>query len=212
MGLLTIIRKSRQKEKEMRILFLGLDNAGKTTILKKLNNEDIMSISPTLGFNIRTFTYNGFTLNIWDVGGQRTLRPYWRNYFEQTDAIVWVVDSGDRMRMEDCKQELHALLTEDRLSGASLLIFANKQDLPGSMSSAKISEAIDLPSIHSHNWKIQSCSAVTGENLIEGLDWVVNDVAGRLYYGAVKDNAAAVQAQAGTSARMQMLPPKTVAA
>ncbi|KAL1687230.1 ADP-ribosylation factor family-domain-containing protein [Schizophyllum commune] len=233
MGLLTIIRKSRQKEKEMRILFLGLDNAGKTTILKKLNNEDIMSISPTLGFNIRTFTYNGFTLNIWDVGGQRTLRPYWRNYFEQTDAIVWVVDSGDRMRMEDCKQELHALLTEDRLSGASLLIFANKQDLPGSMSSAEISEvrlyfillllhlssshalsllAIDLPPIHSHNWKIQSCSAVTGENLLEGLDWVVNDVAGRLYYGAVKDNAAAVQAQAGTSARMQMLPPKTVAA
>uniref|UniRef100_D8QMD0 ADP-ribosylation factor-like protein 2 n=1 Tax=Schizophyllum commune (strain H4-8 / FGSC 9210) TaxID=578458 RepID=D8QMD0_SCHCM len=216
MGLLTIIRKSRQKEKEMRILFLGLDNAGKTTILKKLNNEDIMSISPTLGFNIRTFTYNGFTLNIWDVGGQRTLRPYWRNYFEQTDAIVWVVDSGDRMRMEDCKQELHALLTEDRLSGASLLIFANKQDLPGAMSSAGISEvrpsllAIDLPSIHSHNWKIQSCSAVTGENLLEGLDWVVNDVAGRLYYGAVANNAAAVQA--GTSSRMQMLPPKTVAA
>ena len=73
-------------------------------------------------------------------------------------------------------------------------------------------QAIDLPSILSHNWKIQSCSAVTGENLLEGLDWVVNDVAGRLYYGAVKDNAAAVQAQAGTSARMQMLPPKTVAA
>ncbi|KAL1742871.1 ADP-ribosylation factor family-domain-containing protein [Schizophyllum fasciatum] len=214
MGLLTIIRKSRQKEKEMRILFLGLDNAGKTTILKKLNGEDIMSISPTLGFNIRTFAYNGFTLNIWDVGGQRTLRPYWRNYFEQTDAIVWVVDSGDRMRMEDCKQELHSMLTEDRLSGASLLIFANKQDLPGSLSSAEISQAIDLPSIRSHSWKIQPCSAVTGENLVQGLDWVVNDVAGRLYYGAIAGRAGSdTGAAADTpSQRMQMLPPKTVSA
>ncbi|KAH7912468.1 ADP-ribosylation factor-like protein 2 [Hygrophoropsis aurantiaca] len=113
MGLLTIIRKSRQKEKEMRVLFLGLDNAGKTTILKKLSGEDIMKVSPTLGFNIKTFIHGKYTLNIWDVGGQRTLRPYWRNYFEQTDAIVWVVDSGDRMRMQDCKEELHALLQED---------------------------------------------------------------------------------------------------
>ncbi|KAI0092482.1 ADP-ribosylation factor family-domain-containing protein [Irpex rosettiformis] len=184
MGLLTIIRKNRQKEKEMRILFLGLDNAGKTTILKKLNGEDITGISPTLGFNIKTFVHGRYTLNVWDVGGQRTLRPYWRNYFEQTDAIVWVVDSGDRMRMKDCKEELHSLLLEDRLAGASLLIFANKQDIPGTMSTAEIREALDLSSIKSHQWRILSCSAMTGHNLVEGLDWVVEDVAGRLYYSA----------------------------
>ncbi|TFK56284.1 GTP-binding protein [Heliocybe sulcata] len=184
MGLLTIIRKNRQKEKEMRILFLGLDNAGKTTILKKLNGEDIMSVSPTLGFNIKTFMHGGYTLNIWDVGGQRTLRPYWRNYFEQTDAIVWVVDSTDRSRMRDCRDELHALLLEDRLSGASLLVFANKQDIQGSMSDGEIRAALDLDSIKSHNWRIWPCSAVTGNNLLTGLDWVVNDVAGRLYYSS----------------------------
>ncbi|KAG1811226.1 ADP-ribosylation factor family-domain-containing protein [Suillus subaureus] len=191
MGLLTIIRKSRQKEREMRILFLGLDNAGKTTILKKINGEDISSVSPTLDFNIKTFihrkrdaTRHRYTLNIWDVGGQRTLRPYWRNYFEQTDGIVWVVDSGDRMRMQDCREELHNLLLEDRLSGASLLVFANKQDIHGSMSDLEISEALDLPGIKSHNWKIWSCSAVTGLNLIQGLDWVVEDVAHRLYYSS----------------------------
>ncbi|TFY65971.1 hypothetical protein EVG20_g5118 [Dentipellis fragilis] len=182
MGLLTIIRKNRQKEKEMRILFLGLDNAGKTTILKKLNGEDIMSISPTLGFNIKTFVHGRYTLNVWDVGGQRTLRPYWRNYFEQTDAIVWVVDSGDRMRMRDCKEELHSLLLEDRLAGASLLVFANKQDIQGSMSDREIEEALDLRSIKSHEWTIWSCSAVTGKNLLQGLDWVVNNVASRIYY------------------------------
>ncbi|TCD69162.1 ADP-ribosylation factor-like protein 2 [Steccherinum ochraceum] len=129
MGLFTIIRKNRRKECEMRLLFLGLDNAGKTTILKRLNGEDITGISPTLGFNIKTFGHGRFTLNIWDIGGQQTLRPYWRNYFEQTDAIIWVVDASDRLRIEDCRRELHGLLSEDRLAGASLLIFANKQDI-----------------------------------------------------------------------------------
>ncbi|KAF9480823.1 GTP-binding protein [Pholiota conissans] len=185
MGLLTIIRKNRQKEKEMRLLFLGLDNAGKTTILKKLNGEDISGISPTLGFNIKTFAHGKYTLNIWDVGGQRTLRPYWRNYFEQTDALVWVVDSSDRARMQDCKQELHSLLTEDRLAGASLLVFANKQDLQGSMTDTEIRDALDLPSITTHRWKIWPCSAVTGANLVSGLDWIVKDVAGRLYYSTI---------------------------
>ncbi|KAF9652090.1 GTP-binding protein [Thelephora ganbajun] len=189
MGLLTIIRKNRRKEREMRILFLGLDNAGKTTILKRLNGEDIMTVSPTLGFNIKTFMHEGYTLNIWDVGGQRTLRPYWRNYFEQTDAIVWVVDSGDRLRMEDCKAELHTLLQEDRLSGASLLVFANKQDIGGAVTSAEIRTALDLDGIKSHQWSIMSCSAVTGYNIVEGINWVVEDVAGRLYYGATSGSA-----------------------
>ncbi|KIJ19789.1 hypothetical protein PAXINDRAFT_166016 [Paxillus involutus ATCC 200175] len=190
MGLLTIIRKSRQKEKEMRILFLGLDNAGKTTILKKINGENISSISPTLGFNIKTFIHRNYTLNIWDVGGQRTLRPYWRNYFEQTDGIVWVVDSGDRMRIQDCKEELHNLLLEDRLSGASLLVFANKQDIQGSMTDKEIRELLDLPGIKSHHWKIWPCSAVTGQNLVAGLDWIVEDVAHRLYYSSITPGQA----------------------
>ena len=72
MGLLTILKKMKQKEKEMRLLMLGLDNAGKTTILKKFNGEDIDTISPTLGFNIKTLEHNGYKLNIWDVGGKGT--------------------------------------------------------------------------------------------------------------------------------------------
>ncbi|PBK73215.1 ARF/SAR superfamily [Armillaria solidipes] len=184
MGLLTIIRKNRLKAQEMRILFLGLDNAGKTTILKYISHEDTSATSPTLGFNIKTLSLpsSPYTLNIWDVGGQRTLRPYWRNYFEQTDAVVWVVDSADRMRMQDCKEELRGLLSEDRLSGASLLVFANKQDLPGALNISEIITSLDLNGIKSHHWKIFPCSAMTGANVFEGLDWVVSDVAGRLYY------------------------------
>ncbi|KAK4393680.1 ADP-ribosylation factor-like protein 2 [Sesamum angolense] len=148
MGLLSIIRKIKRKEKEMRILMVGLDNSGKTTIVMKINGEDTSIISPTLGFNIKTISYQKYTLNIWDVGGQKTIRSYWRNYFEQTDGLVWVVDSSDLRRLNDCKYELDNLLKEERLSGASLLIFANKQDIQGSLSPDEIAKVVTLAKRH----------------------------------------------------------------
>uniref|UniRef100_A0A9L0RS12 ADP-ribosylation factor-like protein 2 n=2 Tax=Equus TaxID=9789 RepID=A0A9L0RS12_HORSE len=154
MGLLTILKKMKQKERELRLLMLGLDNAGKTTILKKFNGEDIDTISPTLGFNIKTLEHRGFKLNIWDVGGQKSLRSYWRNYFESTDGLIWVVDSADRQRMQDCQRELQSLLVE---------------------------EALELDSIRSHHWCIQGCSAVTGENLLSGIDWLLDDISSRIF-------------------------------
>lgn len=159
----------------------GLDNAGKTTILKKFNGEDIDTISPTLGFNIKTLEHRDFQLNFWDVGGQKSLRSYWRNYFESTDGLIWVVDSADRMRLKDCRAELHVLLKEERMAGASLLVFANKQDLPGSLTTAQIQEVLELDKIKSHHWAIQGCSAVTGERLLQGMDWIVDDIASRIY-------------------------------
>ena len=84
-----------------------------------------LSLNPSVCFVSQT----GYNLNIWDVGGQKSLRSYWRNYFETTDGLVWVVDSADKRRLQDCKAELHQLLQEERLLGATLLVFANKQDL-----------------------------------------------------------------------------------
>ncbi|XP_008071193.1 ADP-ribosylation factor-like protein 2 isoform X1 [Carlito syrichta] len=182
MGLLTILKKMKQKERKLAgLMAIGLDNAGKTTILKKFNGEDIDTISPTLGFNIKTLEHRGFKLNIWDVGGQKSLRSYWRNYFESTDGLIWVVDSADRQRMQDCQRELQGLLVEERLAGATLLIFANKQDLPGALSSNAIREALELDSIRSHHWCIQGCSAVTGENLLPGIDWLLDDISSRVF-------------------------------
>uniref|UniRef100_A0A8C9H0Z0 ADP-ribosylation factor-like protein 2 n=1 Tax=Piliocolobus tephrosceles TaxID=591936 RepID=A0A8C9H0Z0_9PRIM len=141
----------KQKERELQLLMLGLDNAGKTTILKKFNGEDIHTISPTLGFNIKTLEHRGFKLNIWDVGGQKSLRSYWRNYFESTDGLIWVVDSADHQRMQDCQRELQSLLVEE-------------------------------PGLHrSHHWCIQGCSAVTGENLLPGIDWLLDDISSRIF-------------------------------
>ncbi|CAL1368909.1 unnamed protein product [Linum trigynum] len=182
MGLLSIIRKIKRKEKEMRILMVGLDNSGKTTIVLKINGEDTSGISPTLGFNIKTITYHKYMLNIWDVGGQKTIRSYWRNYFEQTDGLVWVVDSSDLRRLGDCKMELDNLLKEERLSGASLLIFANKQDINGALTPDEIAKVLNLDNMdRTRHWKIIGCSAYTGEGLLEGFDWLVQDIASRIY-------------------------------
>ncbi|CDY13039.1 BnaC07g03380D [Brassica napus] len=173
MGLLSIIRKIKKKEKEMRILMVGLDNSGKTTIVLKMNGEDTSVISPTLGFNIKTIIYQKYTLNIWDVGGQKTIRSYWRNYFEQTDGLVWVVDSSDLRRLDDCKMELDNLLKEERLAGSSLLILANKQDIQGALTPEEIGKVLNLESMDkSRHWKIVGCSAYTGEGLLEGFDWL----------------------------------------
>ena len=165
-------------------LFQGLDNAGKTTILNKMNGEDITKIAPTLGFNIKTLSFKGFKLNMWDVGGQKTIRAYWRNYFEKTDGLIWVVDSADKIRLETCKKELFKLLDQERLAGASLLIFANKQDLAGAEKEKDIAKLLELdtnPKFHKRHWKIQACSAVTGDGLLSGLDWMVKDIASRIF-------------------------------
>ncbi|RXG73814.1 ADP-ribosylation factor-like protein 2 [Armadillidium vulgare] len=175
----------------------GLDNAGKTTVVKRFCGEDINTISPTYGFNIKTVdhTVNNYEykLNIWDVGGQTSLRSYWRNYFECTDGLIWVVDSSDVDRLEDCRSELKKLLAEEvrnccygtenvsRLAGATLLVFANKQDLSDSLNVGQIKEILDLEELKTHHWFILPCSAVTGENLVEGIDWLLKDISARIF-------------------------------
>ncbi|XP_014240337.1 ADP-ribosylation factor-like protein 2 [Cimex lectularius] len=181
MGFLSILKKLKEKEREMRVLILGLDNAGKTTLLKQLNNEDPTTISPTLGFNIKTVCYGEYKLNLWDVGGQKSLRSYWKNYFEQTDGVIWVVDSTDIRRLSDCAVELHKIIREERLVGASVLILANKADLESALSLSKIKSALELHKITSQHWKLMKCSAVTGENVITAMDWIVGDISDRLF-------------------------------
>lgn len=179
----------KQKEKEMRILILGLDNAGKTTVLKRLCGDPIDKIEPTLGFHIQTLEYRAsssclYQLHMWDVGGQKSIRAYWRNYFEQTDGLIWVIDSADLYRLDVCRQELADLLSQERLAGASLLILANKQDIDGALTSLEIEQALEMDQSErftNRHWSIQSCSAVTGDGLKEGIDWMVKDIGDRIF-------------------------------
>lgn len=177
MGLLDILRKLRSApQEELRILLLGLDNAGKTTLLKVLAAEDISHITPTQGFNIKSVQSAGFKLNVWDIGGQRKIRPYWHNYFENTDVLIYVIDSSDRKRFDETNQELAELLDEEKLHGVPLLIYANKQDLLNAARPSEITDGLSLHTIRGRAWQIQGCSAYTKEGVKEGLEWVSKTV------------------------------------
>ncbi|CAK8688770.1 ADP-ribosylation factor-like protein 3 [Clavelina lepadiformis] len=180
MGLLDLLRKLKSDQnKELRILLLGLDNAGKTTILKSLASEEVTNITPTQGFNVKSVNSSGFKLNVWDIGGQRRIRPYWRNYFENSDVLIYVIDSTDRKRMEETGLELEELLADEKLSGVPLLVFANKQDLLQAAPASEIAEGLNLQTLRGRTWQIQACSALKGEGVQDGLEWVMKTVASK---------------------------------
>lgn len=185
MGLLTIIRKAKLKEQEIRILVLGLDNAGKSSVLcSLLGSNDLSQISPTLGFDIQTISSkSGITCNLWDVGGQETIRHFWRNYFEETDGLLWVVDSADMARLEMCRKQLEQVLQEERLVGIPVLILANKQDLPGALSVQAIAQKLNLRAMGTRTWEIKPCSALQGTANVELLEWLVDEVSKRVFSG-----------------------------
>lgn len=160
--------------KEMRILMVGLDAAGKTTILYKLKLGEIVTTIPTIGFNVETVEYKNISFTVWDVGGQDKIRPLWRHYFQNTQGIIFVVDSNDRDRISEAREELQRMLNEDELRDAVLLVFANKQDLPNAMTAAEITEKLGLQSIRPRPWFIQATCATSGDGLYEGLEWLSN--------------------------------------
>jgi ADP-ribosylation factor protein 6 len=165
----------------MKILILGLDSAGKTTILYKLKLNKIKTTGPTVGFNVETFQYKNVKFNMWDVGGQDRLRPLWRHYYPKTNALIYVMDSSDHARLNESKQHLQKVIRElntvSSAKGFLVLVFANKQDLPGAMSPKQISEFLDMNSILDKDqlYAVIGTNALTGQGLIEGLSWVSNN-------------------------------------
>jgi len=167
-------------KKQMRILMVGLDAAGKTTILYKLKLGEIVTTIPTIGFNVETVEYKNISFTVWDVGGQDKIRPLWRHYFQNTQGLIFVVDSNDRERIDGdngARDELHRMLAEDELRDAVLLIFANKQDLPNAMSASELTDKLGLNELRNRRWYIQATCAVQGNGLYEGLDWLSNELA-----------------------------------
>ena len=123
--------------------------------------------------------YKNINFTVWDVGGQDKIRPLWRHYYQNTQGLIFVVDSNDRDRIDDAKEELHRMLNEDELREAKLLVLANKQDLPNAMNAAEVADKLGLHSLRQRSWYIQSACAITGDGLYEGLDWLSNAIAGR---------------------------------
>lgn len=162
--------------KQVRILMVGLDAAGKTTILYKLKLGEIVTTIPTIGFNVETVEYKNISFTVWDVGGQDKIRPLWRHYFQNTQGLIFVVDSNDRDRIGEAQDELSKMLKEDELRDAILLVFANKQDLPNAMSTSELTEKLGLNQLRNKKWYIQAACATQGNGLYEGLDWLSNEL------------------------------------
>ena len=130
MGNIKSIFSDLWKNKEARILLLGLDAAGKTTILYKIKLDENVTTIPTIGFNVETVQYKKVNFTMWDVGGQDRIRPLWRHYYQNADAVIYAIDSNDRERIGEAKDELFKMMSDDHLRNATLLVLANKQDLP----------------------------------------------------------------------------------
>lgn len=162
----------------MRVLMLGLDNAGKTTVLYKLKLDQPISAIPTVGFNVETVTFKNVKFGIWDVGGQDKIRPLWRHYYTGTQGLIFVIDSSDKDRIEEAKQELYRIAMDRGMSEVPMLIFANKQDMPNAMKPQEIQQKLGLSHgpLRERNWIVQPSTATTGDGIYEGLSWLMTFV------------------------------------
>merc|ERR1712150_346523 len=133
---------------------------------------EVVTTIPTIGFNVETVEYKNISFTVWDIGGQDKIRKLWRHYYLGTAGVIFIIDSNDRDRIEDAREELTKMLAEDELRDAVLLVFANKQDLPGAMPTAEVSQKLGLTDMRNRQWFIQSACATTGDGLYEGLDWL----------------------------------------
>ncbi|OXM79302.1 arf/Sar family, other [Cryptococcus neoformans Bt63] len=200
------------KDKEVRILMVGLDSAGKTTILYRLQIGEVVSTIPSkfllplsshlpspwaekpscsiirwaalkrssliaIGFNVETVSYKNINFQVWDLGGQSSIRPYWRCYYANTQAIIYVIDSSDTSRLATSRSELLTMLSEDELKSVPVLVFANKQDVEGALSPGEISDKLGLAGQEKgREWSVRGSCAIKGDGLEEGLDWLVNTI------------------------------------
>ncbi|XP_065176094.1 ADP-ribosylation factor 6-like [Sycon ciliatum] len=155
---------------QARILMLGLDAAGKTTILYKFKLNEVVSTIPTIGFNVETVEpMKGLTFTVWDVGGQDKIRPLWRHYFSGTEGLIYVVDSADSSRFAEARAELHSILDSEEMRGVPFIIYANKQDLPNAASPSVLIEKLQLSKLSGHQWYVQTTCATNGDGLCEGI-------------------------------------------
>lgn len=177
--------ESKFNHKNATILMIGLDAAGKTTILLKLKLNDVQETTPTVGFNVETVEYRNVKFHLWDIGGQEKLRRLWKHYYNGANAIIFVIDSADVGRLEEVRKELLILVTEPILQDAVILILCNKQDLPAAYNPKKVGLELGLNDfspnglgclLRHRTWYMQGCCAHTGIGVYDGLDWLCNNL------------------------------------
>ena len=157
-------------ERHAKILMLGLDGAGKTTVLYKLKLNETVSTIPTIGFNVESVQpVKHVSFTVWDVGAQEKIRPLWRHYFQGCEGLIYVVDSMDSERFAEAQEELSRILEADEMIGVPLVVLANKQDLPNARSPSDVASKLGLPQLRDRKWYVQGTSAVTASGVYEAM-------------------------------------------
>ncbi|KAI8378596.1 ADP-ribosylation factor family-domain-containing protein [Blakeslea trispora] len=170
------------RKEEYYVLIIGLDNAGKTTLLERIksiytgtNGLDPDKIAPTVGLNIGKVNIKSSRINFWDLGGQKDLHSIWERYYSECHAIVFVVDSTDPVRLEDCRDTFEKLITNDAVEGVPVLMLANKQDVPGALKVEEVKEVFNkiAMKLGARDSRVLSISALEGNGVEDAIDWLV---------------------------------------
>ncbi|XP_078268125.1 ADP-ribosylation factor-like protein 6 [Rhinoraja longicauda] len=170
----------RLRRKGVNILCLGLDNSGKSTIIDLLKpaSAEVQHVTPTVGFNVEKFSTDRLSFTVFDMSGQGRYRNLWEYYYKDAHAIIFVIDSVDRLRISVVKEELNTLLIHPDVkhSRTPILFFANKMDLKDVMSTDTLTKILKLYDIQNKPWFICPSSAVTGEGIQEGIQWLQDSI------------------------------------
>ena len=171
---------------EFQVLILGLDGAGKTTMLEQmkaifLGIMPASKIPPTVGLNIGRMQVNRAKLILWDLGGQTSLRAIWEKYYAEAHGLVYVVDAAEPERFDESRGVLQTLMANPEVAGAPLLLLANKQDAEGAVPAHEVEARLELPQLllqsgHQSTHKVLGVSALTGDGIQEGVLWMVEQL------------------------------------
>ena len=177
MSFLNALRTYLRKEKRLaKVVWLGLDFAGKTTLIRRVMTSEFKpNTRRTLGLNVDEFSLDqSLKMVCWDIGGQQVFREtLWVSYIDEASGIVFVVDSSDQNRFSEAKDELwRIILSNPKVKNIPILVLANKQDLPTAVNEGALAKALDLDKVVSASFAIMACSAATGQNIIEGMEWI----------------------------------------
>ncbi|KAK0079497.1 hypothetical protein PV325_001174 [Microctonus aethiopoides] len=164
---------------DMRVVILGLDGSGKTSILSAMRGIQLLTPPiPTIGFNVESLEYENLVVTLWDVGGQQKFRPLWKHYYHNAQAVIFVIDSNNRGRFEEAQNELSKIVSERELKDALLLIYANKQDIPGCATIDEITNILSLQKLCcGRAWQIQASSPlIDASTSTQGLQWLMQQL------------------------------------
>uniref|UniRef100_UPI0037E7B825 ADP-ribosylation factor-related protein 1 n=1 Tax=Semicossyphus pulcher TaxID=241346 RepID=UPI0037E7B825 len=184
--LLSGLYKYMFQKDEYCVLILGLDNAGKTTFLEQTKTKfsknykgmNLSKITTTVGLNIGTIDVGKARLMFWDLGGQEELQSLWDKYYAESHGVIYVIDSTDEERLSESKEAFEKMISSEVLEGVPLLVLANKQDVPDCLSVPDIKTAFSdsAPKIGKRDCLVQPCTALTGDGVNEGIEWMVKCV------------------------------------